>query len=247
MTDNRNQFTFYKSYLDAIEELPAKQQLPILKAIIRYALFGEDPDNLPSVCRAVFLLVKPTLDASRKKAANGKLGGKSEKANCKQTESKQQANSKQTASEKEKEDKKENEIEGENNKRSNTEATPAPNSGKSFTSFWEAYPSKIGREAAWESWKALNPDANTVAGILSGLDAWKASEQWTEEGGRYVPRAAKFLSERHWESPPKEFVKKGTVPYGASGKLGPEEVEAIHRILTEPDYGLRKSGEVVSE
>lgn len=83
--EERKQFTFFISYWQAIEELPEKDQLPILKAIIKYALFGEEPTALHGVRRAVFLLVKPTLDSSRKKAASGKQGGSKPKAKGKQT------------------------------------------------------------------------------------------------------------------------------------------------------------------
>lgn len=78
--EERKQFTFFVSYWQAIEELPEKDQLPILKAIIKYALFGEEPTALRGVRRAVFLLVKPTLDSSRKKSASGKQGGSKPKA-----------------------------------------------------------------------------------------------------------------------------------------------------------------------
>lgn len=224
--DERGQFTFYKSYWDAIEELPAKSQLPILKAIIRYALFGEEPVSLSSVCRAVFLLVKPTLDSSRKKAANGKQGGRGNKA----TESKPKANQKQSASEKEKENEieKEIEIEGENNNKSKPEA-PAPFDGKAFTAFWDAYPSKIDRNAAWDAWCAIRPDSATAARIVSALNAYKASGQWIEDGGRFVPQAAKFLSKGYWKSPP-------AAPAVATGERprDPDEQEAIRRLMEEP-------------
>lgn len=101
--EERKQFTFFISYWQAIEELPEKDQLPILKAIIKYALFGEEPTALRGVRRAVFLLVKPTLDSSRKKAASGKQGG-----------SKPKAKGKQAAKEKEVEGENEVEVEMEN-------------------------------------------------------------------------------------------------------------------------------------
>ena len=106
----RKQFTFYRSYLDAIRRLPKKEQGNIVLAICNYALDETIPSALSPIADTVFTLVKPTLDASRRKAEAGKCGGKSE-ANAKQTASKTQANVKQTASEKEKE--KEREKEGE--------------------------------------------------------------------------------------------------------------------------------------
>jgi hypothetical protein len=101
--------------------------------------------------------------------------------------------------------------------------------GNSFTAFWDAYPQKIGREKAWEAWKDVNPSPALVQTIMNTLDAWKKSEQWLEDGGRFIPRAAKWLSERHFENPP--APAKQATPKGASGELGEAELEAIQRIL----------------
>ena len=106
----RKQFTFYRSYLDAIRRLPKKEQGNIVLAICNYALDETIPSALSPIADTVFTLVKPTLDASRRKAESGNCGGKA-KAIQKQSVSKTQANVKQTVSEKEKE--KEKEKEGE--------------------------------------------------------------------------------------------------------------------------------------
>lgn len=104
--DNRSQFTFYRSFWEAVQSLPKKDRLPVLEAIISYALDGVAPSGLTQSQSAFFLLVKPNLDASRKKAANGKQGGSKSKAN-----SKQNASKKENEYEKEVEIEKENEIE----------------------------------------------------------------------------------------------------------------------------------------
>lgn len=71
----RNQFTFYRSYWEAIRGLPKKDRENALEAIISYALEEKKPDNLSPVANAVFLLVKPTLDKGRQRAINGRAGG----------------------------------------------------------------------------------------------------------------------------------------------------------------------------
>lgn len=110
---------------------------------------------------------------------------------------------------------------------------PAPARGSSFTSFWDAYPNKINRDDAWNAWKSLNPGADTVSEIMNGMEAWKKSERWSDDGGRYIPSAAKWLRDRRWEiSPP---AGKQRVPMGASGQLGEAELEAIQRVLREVD------------
>ena len=106
----RKQFTFYRSYLDAIIRLPKKEQGAILLAICQYALNESDPTGLSPIAETVFTLVRPTLDAGRRKANAGEAGGKSE-AKQKQTASKTEAKAKQTPREKEGEIEKEVEIE----------------------------------------------------------------------------------------------------------------------------------------
>lgn len=95
MTYERKQFTFYRSYYDAISELPKKDQAALILAICAYALYETPPKGLSIAASTAFKLIKPTLDSGRKKAENGALGGQ---ANDKQTVSKTKANGKQNGS-----------------------------------------------------------------------------------------------------------------------------------------------------
>ena len=70
----RNQFTFYRSFLDAIRKLPKREQGAIVLAISCYALDEELPSGLSPVAETVFTLVKPTLDSANKKSANQSHG-----------------------------------------------------------------------------------------------------------------------------------------------------------------------------
>lgn len=233
--DERGQFTFYRSFWEAVRDLPKKDRLPIYEAVIAYALDGAEPTGLSKTQAGYFLLMKPNLDSARKKAASGKQGGSKPKGNGKQKESKPEAPGKQTPREKEeeKEIEKENEIEVEGEEEKEKEQTGStPYDGRPFTRFWEQYPKKIDREAAWTAWKGLNPSPDTVASILSALEAWKVSGQWTENGGRFIPDAANFLTKGYWRSTPPP-ARKPPVPMGASGELGAAELEAIQRALRE--------------
>lgn len=138
MEEQRTQFTFYESFRKAVSRIrKAADRAAAYDAICDYALYGTLPDidKLSDSAAIAFELVKPNLDASRRKAKNGKRGGKAG-ANDKQSESKSEANGKQTESkkeiEKEVEYKKENEIEldnecylKENNTKEKSQAKPA--------------------------------------------------------------------------------------------------------------------------
>lgn len=74
----RDQFTFYRSYYEALKALPKRDQTSVLMSVIGYALDEETP-SLSGVPLSVFTLIKPTLDSSRNKARSRmKKGGTSE-------------------------------------------------------------------------------------------------------------------------------------------------------------------------
>ena len=67
-------FVFYKSFFDAIEELPEEHQLEAYRSIMMLALFGidEKPSGLASI---VYIMAKPQIEANYEKYENGKKGG----------------------------------------------------------------------------------------------------------------------------------------------------------------------------
>lgn len=215
--DERGQFTFYASIFESAKRMKNKSaRADFYDAVCDYALNGiiPDLDKLADSAAVGFISVKPNLDASRKKAKSGKAGGSS-----KQTESKLKANRKQTESEKEGEKEKEKEKENEIEKEIENECYISPKTegantgdgigappfdGRLFTDFWKLYPAGKGgdREEAWKAWKELSPTADVANRILYGLREWVDSDQWAEDGGRYIPSAAKFLKQERWKAPP---------------------------------------------
>ena len=110
----RTQFTFYESFYKAISRIKNDSDRAVTyDAICAYALYGTMPnlDTLPDAAAIAFELVKPNLDASRRKAAGGKKGSPS-----KGSEKISERPGKDTANKKEKENKKEIEIEKEKEK-----------------------------------------------------------------------------------------------------------------------------------
>lgn len=241
---DRSQMTFYASFWSAIDTLPKKDQLAVFRAAVSYGLCGSHSEQLSPAQNALFALMKPVLDSSRKKAANGKQkGNKQKQTEANKSKPKQTANEKENEEEKEVEieNEEENEIENEcylspptplspadapstpecgaseNNAPSSLPAVPKPKetSGSAFTAFWEAYPKKIGREKAWNAWKQLNLSAQSARDILLSLEVWKGCDQWTESGGRYIPQAENFLLDRYWETTPPP--KDAPAPKGSAG------------------------------
>lgn len=134
----RKQFTWYRSYYDALKELPAEEFRDIVLAVCAYALDGEEPE-LSGVARSIFTLIRPTLEVGRSRAENRsraeqtvlsaeQTGNRPEqtKNKAEQTQNKRkQTGNKPEQTSKEKEKEKEREKESEND----SYCSPPPPSG----------------------------------------------------------------------------------------------------------------------
>lgn len=82
--------------------------------------------------------------------------------------------------------------------------SPAAGSEDGFEAFWIAYPhsrrGKNGKGEARKLWARLKPSENLREQIQSSLQAHAGSEQWTKEGGQYIPDPAKWLRHSGWEN-----------------------------------------------
>lgn len=71
----RDSFVFYKSFYEAIETLPKAKKIHLYDAIVRFALFSEEP-SLEGALQGMFNLIKPQLSANLARYENGKKGGR---------------------------------------------------------------------------------------------------------------------------------------------------------------------------
>jgi hypothetical protein len=87
----RDSMVFYRSFFDAIKELPERNQVEVLKAICEFGFDGIEPE-ISGISKTVWILIKPNLQANRKKWESGC------KAKTKQKVSKPKAKNKQEVS-----------------------------------------------------------------------------------------------------------------------------------------------------
>lgn len=93
----RDSFVFYRSFFEALSCLDKEQKADCLDAIAKYALDGEESD-IDGIVKALFVSIKPQIDANNRRYANGCKGGKP-KANQSVTKSEPKANQDVTKSE----------------------------------------------------------------------------------------------------------------------------------------------------
>jgi len=82
---------FYRSFYEAIKELPERNQVEVLRAICEFGFDGSEPE-ISGLSKTIWILIKPNLQANRKKWESGC------KAKTKQPKSKTEAKTKQTRS-----------------------------------------------------------------------------------------------------------------------------------------------------
>lgn len=62
-----------------------------------------------------------------------------------------------------------------------------------FLEFWNLYPAKTGKGAAWKSWKKQKPPIEKVKQALE----WQINSQKWQEG--FIPNPTTYLNQRRWE------------------------------------------------
>jgi len=81
--------------------------------------------------------------------------------------------------------------------------------GEEFNSFWQTYPKKTGKGKALESWLKKKP---CLATCLKTISWQKVTNDWTKEGGKYIPMPTTWLNQERWDDEP-----VASAPVGPSG------------------------------
>jgi len=68
----------------------------------------------------------------------------------------------------------------------------------SFEEFWKVYPKKIGKGAAYKSWKKIKPSDVLKEKIINAVKMQCNSIQWQKEGGQYIPNPSTWLNQERW-------------------------------------------------
>lgn len=70
-----------------------------------------------------------------------------------------------------------------------------------FNTFWDAYPNKVARKAAFKAWEKAK-DRPHIADILNALQKAKQSKQWTKDNGEFIPHPATWINSGRWDDHP---------------------------------------------
>lgn len=194
-----NSFLFYRSFYEAICDLPDEQQLKLFHAICEYGLYEKENSQLPGIANTVWKLIVPNLRASRIKRLNGRKGGrpcKEEKPEVKERNNHRFSNHETTGVDTVKSNK-EREKEKEKEKDITTTISPPGNArSDAFDNFWKAYPRHVAKDKARSAFRKV--PKSEVPALMAALEQHKRSEQWTKDGGQFIPHPATFLNQQRW-------------------------------------------------
>lgn len=238
--ETRDRFTFFISYFEAAEYVPPEARLEYYETLIRCGLFGEEPARVNPVWGGAWLNARPYLLRGRVRAAAGKKGGEANAGNPRPWQSKPKANPKQSESNPKAigigEGVGDGQGEGAGETPGGAAAGSAPSSKSrsnderdaAFETFWTAWPRKVARKnalRAWASaWKSKTISAGDLPAILDAVGRAAASQDWIDEGGRYIPHAATWLRGERWKdavtstAAPAPPVARDSVPVIPAGQ-----------------------------
>jgi hypothetical protein len=67
-----------------------------------------------------------------------------------------------------------------------------------FSQFWEAYPKKVGKDAASKSFSKRIKEGVSVEAMTLALVKQRESLDWQRDDGRYIPNPATWLNQGRW-------------------------------------------------
>lgn len=93
---------------------------------------------------------------------------------------------------------------------SESESESNPNDcAAAFERFWAAYPRHTNKRQAVKAFEKLKPDEAMLGVMLAAIEKQKNSQQWTKDGGQFIPHPATWLNGCRWED---------EMPNGNAGK-----------------------------
>ena len=174
-------------WLEVTQDLSSEEKGNLIDAVVAYASGEEYEHLLTGGCRIAFRFLKGQVD--RNNAISDKRGDARKKKEEQNETNENKREQKQTNLPKEKEKEKEKENKKQKQKQN----------GERFERFWAAYPRKTAKPDARRKFESIDPDEDLLKVMLDAIEKQKRSDQWTKDGGQFIPYPATWLNQRRWE------------------------------------------------
>lgn len=178
----RNSCIFYKSFYDSIKELDPKDQVQIYNAIFKYQ-FDNELVDLKGVCKSIFTLIIPQLEANNKRYENGTKGGRPK------TKIKPNENQKETRI-------KPNENVNVNDNENNNDNINN-NVQNEFEELWKIYPKKVGKKKSFDYYKKARQKTSYET-IKQGIENYVNYINSSKTPMQYVKDGSTWFNQECW-------------------------------------------------
>ena len=225
-------------FLDELDGLSDEEYGRLIRAMQVYSISGEEPE-LEGVERLFWKRCRNTIDRynesyekrNTSNAENGRKGGRPRKQAVFE-ETQENPNNPMGFSETQNnpsvfEETQKSQTESKTKAKTNSITPIAPMGAKrsdaEFEIFWNAYPTKVGKQPARKAFDKVKVPVET---LVAAIERQKCSSQWSKDGGQYIPNPATWLNQGRWtdELPEKPAPQQ---------ELDADVVSAIQRMLAE--------------
>jgi hypothetical protein len=173
------------------QDLTDEQCGRLIRALVDYANGLEY--HLEGTEMIAFRFLKGSIDRnerlSAKRAEAGSKGGK-------QTQAKASKNKQAEANGSKDEQK---HINTNNDNKTNNDNDKDKDNDNKFERFWTVYPRHVSKQEAKRKFEKLNPDEELLETMIRAVEVQKESDQWTRDGGQYIPHPSTWIHQRRWE------------------------------------------------
>ena len=186
----RDSIVFYRSFYEAICELPEEQQLSAIKAILEYGL--NDSEESTGTAKAMLMMAQPIIDANNKRYENGKKGGRP-KSN--QTETKEKPNGNQRKT------KDEPYVDVDVNVNDNNIKYKVPTSelAGEFEDIWKLYPRKQGKEKAKTAYIRARQKGTKETDVRNGIKEYVTHIERNKIEPQYIKMGSTYFTNQSWQ------------------------------------------------
>lgn len=215
-------------FLEELDGLSDEEYGRLIRAMQVYSISGEEPE-LEGVERLFWKRCRNTIDRynesyekrNTSNAENGRKGGRPRKQAV-FGETQENPNNPMGFSETQNNpsvfgetQKSQTETKAKSKTNSITPIAPkgAKRSDAEFEIFWNAYPTKVGKQPARKAFDKVKVPVET---LVAAIERQKCSRQWQEDGGQYIPNPSTWLNQGRWqdelpgrsETPQEEWSRK---------------------------------------
>ena len=215
-------------FLEEMDGLSDEEYGRLIRGMQRYSMTGEEPE-LEGTERLFWKRCRNTIDRyaasydslCAARAESGKKGGRPKN----QLVSDGKQNNLLVFEESKAKQNNLSETKTETKTNTETNIPPKPPKGRTdaeFAEFWNAYPTKVGKQPARKAFDKVKVPVKT---LVDAIERQKCSSQWSKDGGQYIPNPATWLNQQRWE----DILPEAEKPSGMD--TDPDQIAAIRRML----------------